>query len=251
MSVIIFAGPSLYRAPPEAMAGFELHGPARQGDVYRAARNGASAIGLIDGYFEAVPSVWHKEILWALSHGIPVYGSASIGALRAVELMPFGMVGVGRVFEWFRDGVLEDDDEVAVLHGPVETSYMPITEAMVNVRATLECARTNGAITDSDLNALTASTKAVHYKDRNYGCLLSIAESVCSVLQRDTLAAWLPAGRIDQKRLDALNMLRAIQGRRLHVQQTGGGSAPGFAQTSFWIRASGEVSRSPAATPDL
>ena len=42
----------------------------------------------------------------------------------------------------FRDGVLQDDDEVAVLHGPEELGYPPLTEAMVNIRATLrEAAR--------------------------------------------------------------------------------------------------------------
>ena len=71
------------------------------------------AIGIIDGYFENIPSVWHKEILWAMSQGIHVFGSASMGALRAAELAPFGMEGVGAIFEAYRDGWLEDDDEVA------------------------------------------------------------------------------------------------------------------------------------------
>ena len=52
--------------------------------------------------------------------GIHVYGAASIGALRAAELDAFGMRGIGRIYEDFREGVLEDDDEVAVLHGPEE-----------------------------------------------------------------------------------------------------------------------------------
>ena len=42
------------------------------------------------GAFASVPAVRHKEILWALSEGIPVIGAASIGALRAAELTAFG-----------------------------------------------------------------------------------------------------------------------------------------------------------------
>ena len=84
------------------------------------------AIGIIDGYFQWAPAVWHKEILWAIQQGVHVFGAASMGALRAAELAPFGMRGVGRIFEAYRDGVLpgsgdepfEDDDEVAVVHGP-------------------------------------------------------------------------------------------------------------------------------------
>ena len=45
--------------------------PVGQGDVYRAAtRYRPRAIGIVDGYFHQVPSVWHKEILWAMAEGI-------------------------------------------------------------------------------------------------------------------------------------------------------------------------------------
>ena len=43
---------------------------------------------------------------------------------------------VGRIFEAFRDGELEDDDEVAVVHGPAGLGHIQISEAMVNMRAT-------------------------------------------------------------------------------------------------------------------
>ena len=94
------AGEVAERAP-----GVTCAPPAAQGDVYRAALSRPVAIGLVDGYFERVPAVWHKEILWALSQGIHVFGSASMGALRAAELAPFGMVGVGAIFEAYRDGI--------------------------------------------------------------------------------------------------------------------------------------------------
>src|SRR5207247_669783 len=114
--------------------------PVSQGDVYRVALERPQAIGIIDGYFERVPAVWHKEILWALAQGIRVYGSASMGALRAVELAPFGMDGIGRIFEAYQKGILEDDDEVAVAHSPVEMGYRVLSEAMVNIRHTLAAA---------------------------------------------------------------------------------------------------------------
>jgi len=58
-----------------------------------------------------------------MAQGIHVFGAASIGALRAAELDVFGMRGIGDIYEAFRDGLLEDDDEVAVLHGPEELGY--------------------------------------------------------------------------------------------------------------------------------
>lgn len=63
------------------------------GDITRAASERPAVIGVIDGVFEVVPTVWHKEILWVMARGVPVYGAASIGAQRAAELAPFGMRG--------------------------------------------------------------------------------------------------------------------------------------------------------------
>ena len=144
----------------------------RQGDLYRAALERPAIIGVIDGYFESVPTVWHKEILWAMQAGIHVYGAASSGALRAAELEIFGMRGIGRIYEDFRDGILEDDDEVAVLHGPEALSYPPVTEAMVNLRATFEAAATAGII-DAALGArLTDIAKGLFYKARSYEAVL-------------------------------------------------------------------------------
>ena len=72
--------------------------------IGRSSATRPRAVGIIDGYFQQVPSVWHKEILWAMAQGVHVFGSASMGALRAAELAPFGMRGVGLIFEAYRDG---------------------------------------------------------------------------------------------------------------------------------------------------
>src|SRR5438552_17040297 len=108
MNVFIFTGPTI--SPVEASA--ELKAvclpPAAEGDVYRVTLKRPQAIGIIDGYFQSVPTVRHKEILWAMTRGIHVFGSASIGALRAAELAPCGMEGVGTTLELYRDGVWEE-----------------------------------------------------------------------------------------------------------------------------------------------
>ena len=110
---IIFAGPTIGAAEVRAiLPDATVLPPVAQGDLYRACRLRPRAIGIIDGYYETTPSIWHKEVLWALAQGIHVYGAASMGALRAAELAAFGMVGVGKVFESYRDGIIEDDDEV-------------------------------------------------------------------------------------------------------------------------------------------
>src|SRR6202161_4453577 len=154
MMTFIFVGPTLPADEIARTQGFVCLPPVAQGDLYRAARLRPRAIGVIDGFFSGAPSVWHKEILWAISRGVPVFGSASMGALRAAELHAFGMRGVGRIFEAFRDGELEDDDEVAVVHGPAELGHVQASEAMVNIRATLARAETVGILSKSSRSAL-------------------------------------------------------------------------------------------------
>jgi hypothetical protein len=192
-------------------AGFAWRPPVRQGDVYRAAQSQPALIGIIDGYFESVASVWHKEILWAMAQGIHVYGAASIGALRAAELAEFGMKGVGAVFRQFHTGALADDDEIAVLHGPEDVDYVPVSEAMVNVRATIARALQLELVAPPVAAALLSIAKSLYYKDRTYAAVLRGASEKGlpqDVLHR--LADWLPRGQIDQKRLDAREMIATM-----------------------------------------
>lgn len=212
MTVVVFAGPSLSRKKTPAASGEIYLPPAARGDIYQAAQSRPLAICLVDGYFERVPSVWHKEILWAMSEGIHVFGSASLGALRAAELEAFGMVGVGRIFESFRDEDLEDDDEVAVLHGPAELGYPPVTDAMVNIRATLHRAANAGVIGNDTCARLEQLGKAQFFHDRSFARLIAQA-SMLSLPQSDlaALELWLPGNKVDQKREDAELMLRVMR----------------------------------------
>ena len=104
MTAVVFAGPSIYGLAKHTLAGIELRPPAACGDILRACRSDVSRIGLVDGVFETSPSVWHKEILFALSRGIRLFGAASMGALRAAECHHFGMEGLGRIFEQYKSG---------------------------------------------------------------------------------------------------------------------------------------------------
>lgn len=77
--IVIFVVPTLSGDLPEVAGAIYLP-PASQSDIYRAAQKTPVAIGLIDGFFDRVPAVWHKEILWAMTQGIYVFGSASRGS---------------------------------------------------------------------------------------------------------------------------------------------------------------------------
>jgi len=211
-TAVVFAGPSLPPAARPSDPALQWRPPVKQGEVYQAALARPAIIGIIDGYFEVTPTVWHKEILWAMTQGIHAYGSASIGALRAAELACFGMIGVGRVFAAYRDGILTDDDEVAVLHGPEALGYPAVTEAMVNIRATLERAVADGVVPHALASRLGEIGKALFYKERRWQAILRrAADAGLPPEPLAELAAWLPSHGVDRKRADALEMVAAIR----------------------------------------
>ena len=214
MTAYVFTGPTLSPEAARAVWDAKYLPPVAHGDVYRVALRRPTAIGIIDGYFEGVPSVWHKEILWAMSQGIHVFGSASMGALRAAELDRFGMIGVGEIYEAYRDGRLEDDDEVTVVHGPAELGYRAATEAMVNIRHTLAKAAQAGILRADTRNALIRIAKSLFYKDRDWHYERLLDAATAQALPSGELQAlrdWLPDGRVNQKRDDALAMLDAMR----------------------------------------
>lgn len=246
MKACVFVGPTLAVDKARAVCpGVILLPPARQGDVYRVATHlRPDAIGIVDGFFSHVPSVWHKEILYAISEGIAVYGSASMGALRAAELGQFGMIGIGRIFEAYRDGVLEpyeapfeDDDEVAVLHGPQELSYLALSEALVNIRCTFARAANEDIIKSATRDILVKSGKGLFYQQRSYDAILDRAPDGVEAGELKRLRAWLPGGKVDQKRADAIAMLRTLEA----MAPAHDGARFVLAETTMWVRAKAVV----------
>jgi hypothetical protein len=257
MSVCVFIGPTLAARQARALCPDAVWlPPARQGDVYRVVRTlRPEAIGIVDGYFSHVPSVWHKEILYAMSAGIPVYGAASLGALRAAELAQFGMIGVGRIFEAYRDGILEpfgesfeDDDEVAVLHGPPELDHRALSEALVNIRCTLARATDHGIIEADSRDRLIRAGKALFYQERSYEAVLSLAAGSERTEAIERLRAWLPGGKVDRKRADAILMLQALGA----AKPVDSGARYALAETTLWERAKAAIDYArPSSAPEL
>ncbi|MEJ2763797.1 TfuA-like protein [Photobacterium sp. MCCC 1A19761] len=211
MSIIVFSGPSLAQKDAAPLLTASYRPPAKQGDVYLATLDNPKMIVIIDGYFESVPAVWHKEILYAMSKGIHVFGCSSMGALRAAELEHFGMEGYGEVFESFASGDFEDDDEVALVHAPAEAGYIAASIPMVNIRATLDTAVDKQIIAPQQAKLLTQALKDVWYPERNYSCLLSMAKEILSHHQWCELEHHIETNAVDLKRLDAISLLKTLQ----------------------------------------
>ncbi len=208
---VVFLGPTLNPATAAKICDADFRGPAAMGDVTRAASEGADTIILIDGVFEDRPSVRHKEILWALSNGVGVVGAASMGALRAAELHGHGMLGHGKIYEAYASGEITDDDEVAVVHGPEETGFIPLTDAMVDIRDVIGQARILGVLTLAAAEAAIACAKARHFKMRSLSkAVHSVLEQSHSSVQIKEVLAWFASRPAGAKARDALDLLENL-----------------------------------------
>lgn len=237
MTVCVFLGPTMPRNEAQAiLPDARFLPPVRQGDIPDAVlEKGAETLVLIDGMFEQVPAVWHKEILWALEQGITVCGASSMGALRASELAPFGMIGHGRIYEAYLKGVFppfshhrfEDDDEVAVIHAPEALGYAG-SVAMVDIRATLDAAHRDRILELEDRDRLCDLAKGLFYKDRHYRKLL--AKGSEDGLDITAFEAWLETGKVSQKRLDAEGLLKRVAAGQINPVKP----AFRFEHTTVW-----------------
>jgi hypothetical protein len=113
------------------------------------------------------------------------------------------MIGVGRVFELYRDGLLEDDDEVALLHEPESTGYRAVSEAMVNLRDRLDAAVAAAVLDRAAADALVVALKALPYPQRSARRLFALAPSTLAA----PLEAFVRAAGPSLKERDALALL--------------------------------------------
>ncbi|WP_407841971.1 TfuA-like protein (plasmid) [Streptomyces sp. DSM 116496] len=156
-----------------AYPGSVLHPPARHGDLLALAAGPGDTVVLLDGVQCHGTPVSHEEILDLLADGTRVVGAAGFGALRAAELWPYGMRGIGLVFGMFVQGTLDGDAEVAA-HRPTHTHGHP-TVALVTLRWTVA-----NAVTDRILDPATGDTlldlaASMHSAERCWPALLRLA----------------------------------------------------------------------------
>ncbi|SCL44968.1 hypothetical protein GA0070606_0536 [Micromonospora citrea] len=213
MTRYLFVGPSLPDAADLLAADdITLLPPVAAGDLLRLAPRQGDVVGLVDGYFHQTRAVRHKEILTLLDAGVTVLGAASMGALRAAELDTFGMVGVGRVYDDYRQGRLTADDEVVLLHGPAEERYRPISEPLVNIRATLDLGVREGILDEATAGQLVAALARRPYRLRSHPELIQLARGAGMPDERVEALRHLCATRaVNLKRDDALLLVGALR----------------------------------------
>ncbi|NJK73193.1 MAG: hypothetical protein HC786_26920 [Richelia sp. CSU_2_1] len=207
-STAVFLGPSLHKDEARQILDADYYPPVKKGDIYRIIASGVKTIIIIDGVLHGARPVWHREILEAIDRGIAVCGASGIGALRAAELQAFGMMGLGTIFEWYRDGIIDGDDEVALRYSSESDNFAPLSEPLVNIRYTLLDAVKNNCLTADLSEGAIAYIKQLYYADRSFEQLLnSPVVRGFSEFDRERLATCLLTKRVDLKKIDAIKIL--------------------------------------------
>lgn len=250
--VAIFLGPSLHRCEAEKILSSSVHcrvaylPPIQRGDltallsgqVFPPHADTSSPpispqiIGIIDGLFLETAAVGHREILSALRSGAFVIGSSSMGALRAFELESLGMKGIGEIFHLYRSGIVESDDEVALVCDPVY--YIALSEPLVHIRITLRKIRSEGLISSYEHDILFETAKKRYYPERTWDQLFEDLVHSCPsefhlsskcgtsahasiTMDRITeLHNLCQTHAVDQKREDAIALLTYIRENCIH-----------------------------------
>jgi hypothetical protein len=205
---VVFLGPTLARADAERVLDADYLPPICRGDLERLPEH-VRFVGIVDGEFFQSLSVSPKEVVTLLRRGVTVFGASSMGALRAAETWKFGTIGVGQIFIMFRDGILDADDEVALIYE--RDTYRKLSEPLVNLRAALDMAANGGAIDEQEKNDLLLKMKSLYFPERSHHAL----QAMCPRLRHYFKTIPWP----DIKRDDALQLLHTIREMRAPVRE--------------------------------
>lgn len=180
--------------------------PIQRGDLGEALKENPDIIGIIDGVFHQNSAVGHKEILNVMKNGIEVVGASSMGALRASELDVLGMKGIGYVYTQYRDGIIDSDDDVAVMLD--SETLQALSEPLVNMKYVFENAVDENIITPDEKDELLGISKKTFYPKRSYA--QTLAQSSLDNDKKDELIDFIRQSK-DIKKEDAKELLTYIK----------------------------------------
>jgi hypothetical protein len=211
MKPVVYTGTSISHSDARKILDADYRAPVRRHDFRRLLSSPPEIIGLIDGVFFDNAAVGHREIIEALKSGIIVVGGGSMGALRAYELESYGMIGVGKVFGMYRNGIIESDDEVAVTFDAGSNEALSIP--LVNIRMTIEAAKDAGVINPAQAAAIIGIARKLFYPDRNYQNVVfeSGKNGIILEIEKKKLLDFIKLNEVDIKRQDAILVLEKIK----------------------------------------
>ena len=169
----IFCGPSISQNEArELLPNAEIFSPIKRGDLLPIIERGFNVIGIIDGTYINQPTVGATEIINALERGAAIYGAASLGAIRAVELESYGMIGIGTIYAWYKQQITYRDDEVVVPMHPDD--YTALADPLINLRYICNRALESGFISVQLADRLLKKYSEIEFQHRKYPRLFNL-----------------------------------------------------------------------------
>jgi hypothetical protein len=212
---VLFIGTSVLAHEIPGSTEFEIHPPVKRGDLEKLQLSEADSVIIVDGEFGQNLSVSPKEILKLLERNITVYGASSMGALRAVELNMYGMIGSGWVYRAYQSGAVTRDDEVALLYHPA--NYTPLTVPLINIRYWLSKLLEIKALTALQANKILHRLGKLYFGDRSIDRIENVVDTVLNTGSFCFLKAVTNGEISDIKKLDAINLLKSL--RRINYER--------------------------------
>ena len=127
-----------------------------------------------------------------------------MGALRASELDTLGMEGIGEIYQWYKNGDVESDDEVALIFDP--ESGIALSIPLVNIRHILDLAAGKGIIGRAQKEILFRTAQSLYFPDRTWDRIRELAYENIPAPILDKFIQYAENGP-DLKREDAIRAL--------------------------------------------
>ncbi len=208
---VIFLGPTLSIERAKGILDADYRLPAKKGDILRLIPTSVKTVGIIDGYFlQDYPPTPIEVYNLLRKRDVRVFGSSSLGALRAVELKKFGITGIGKIFELFSKGVLDSDDEVAVTFTGY-TGYK--SDALIDIRYNLFLAHKNNIIDNDTKKIILRVSKDTYFPYRAYEDIMDESKRMfpSQKKQIDDFGEYLVKNKRSLKEKDAIELLKTIK----------------------------------------
>ena len=208
---VIFLGPTLSTEKAKEILDADYRSPAKKGDFLQLIQSNVKIVGLIDGYFlQDYPPTPIEVYNLLRKKNVVIYGSSSLGALRAVELKKFGMIGIGKIFELFLRGVVDSDDEVAVTF----TEYSRYkSDALIDIRYNLFLAKKNNIIDINTKKNILKIAKKTYFPYRRYNDIIDETKKTFPALKKqiEYFEEYLIKNKKSLKEIDAVKLLIRIR----------------------------------------
>lgn len=211
---IVYLGPTLSREEAIKILDADYRDPAKKGDFLMLSRDSDEKkyVGFVDGVFlhDYPPSpieVYHL----ATRKNIELIGASSLGALRAVELEKFGMKGIGKIFQLYKKGIINADDEVAVTF--VRENNILQSEAMIDIRFNLFLAYKKGIITNQTKKRIAKIAKNIYFPFRNYEDIIKLTHQQFPSIynELESFRSYILKNRDSLKARDAIKLLKYLK----------------------------------------